>query len=175
MNGALTKHGASLNLGLLVVSAQTGRPLHSIQSQCAVSWVNFSHQILLLKAHRLLHYMHTPCEKTDINVTFNANLLYVNMITLLSFVNFQTQTFFYCFSQAKQQRLFEDYASINETLDVARGLISETDLIVADMDALVQVRRVMFRLISVSPRLTPSFKIKNIFLSLSLVTVDLMR
>ncbi|CAF93655.1 unnamed protein product, partial [Tetraodon nigroviridis] len=40
--------------------------------------------------------------------------------------------------EAKQQRLLEDYASINETLDVAKGLISGTDVIVADMDALVQ-------------------------------------
>lgn len=58
--------------------------------------------------------------------------------------------------QAKQQRLLEDYASINETLDVAKGLISGTDVIVADMDALVQVKQAMFKLIDMSsPPLWP--------------------
>lgn len=42
--------------------------------------------------------------------------------------------------QAKQQRLAEDHAAVNETLDTARGFISETERTVADVDIIVQVR-----------------------------------
>lgn len=42
--------------------------------------------------------------------------------------------------QAKQRRLEEDHAAVNETLDTARGLISQTERAVAEMDAIVQVR-----------------------------------
>ncbi|XP_060907248.1 laminin subunit alpha-4 [Labrus mixtus] len=41
-------------------------------------------------------------------------------------------------SQSKQQRLAEDHAAVNATLETARGFISETDGAVAGMDALVQ-------------------------------------
>lgn len=57
--------------------------------------------------------------------------------------------------QAKQQRLLEDYTSMNETLDVAMGLISETNAIVADIDDLVQVRSAVVRLMHVSSCLGP--------------------
>lgn len=39
----------------------------------------------------------------------------------------------------KQQKLEEDLAAVNKTLDLARGFISETEGTVADIDALVQV------------------------------------
>lgn len=42
--------------------------------------------------------------------------------------------------QAKQQRLAEDHAAVNETLETARGFISETERTVADLDIIVQVR-----------------------------------
>ncbi len=42
--------------------------------------------------------------------------------------------------QAKQQRLEEDHAAVNETLDIARGFISETERTVAEMNDIVQVR-----------------------------------
>lgn len=42
--------------------------------------------------------------------------------------------------QAKQERLAEDHAAVNNTLDTARGLISETERAVVEIDAIVQVR-----------------------------------
>lgn len=42
--------------------------------------------------------------------------------------------------QAKQQRLTEDHAAVNETLEIARDSISETERTVAEVDAMVQVR-----------------------------------
>ncbi len=42
--------------------------------------------------------------------------------------------------QVKQQRLAEDHAAVNDTLDTARGFISETESTVAEVDAIVQVR-----------------------------------
>lgn len=41
-------------------------------------------------------------------------------------------------NEAKQRRLEEDHAAVNETLDTARGLISETERTVAEMDLIVQ-------------------------------------
>ncbi|XP_041661405.1 laminin subunit alpha-4 [Cheilinus undulatus] len=41
-------------------------------------------------------------------------------------------------NQAKQQRLSEDYAAVNDTLETAQGFISETEQAVDGMDALVQ-------------------------------------
>ena len=40
----------------------------------------------------------------------------------------------------KQQRLIEDHAAINNTLEAARGFISETEEMVAEVEAMVQVR-----------------------------------
>lgn len=42
--------------------------------------------------------------------------------------------------QAKQQRLAEDHAAVNETLETASGFISETERTLEDVDAIVQVR-----------------------------------
>lgn len=41
--------------------------------------------------------------------------------------------------QAKQQRLSEDYAAVNHTLEIASDFISETQRTVAEVDAMVQV------------------------------------
>uniref|UniRef100_A0A8C4EVD9 Laminin, alpha 4 n=1 Tax=Dicentrarchus labrax TaxID=13489 RepID=A0A8C4EVD9_DICLA len=41
-------------------------------------------------------------------------------------------------NEARQQRLAEDHTAVNETLDIARGFISETERTVAEVDALVQ-------------------------------------
>lgn len=49
MNGALTKHGASTNLGLFLASAQTGR--HQLQSQCAHCWVTTANQMFPSMGH----------------------------------------------------------------------------------------------------------------------------
>lgn len=42
--------------------------------------------------------------------------------------------------QAKQQRLAEDYAAVNETLETASGFVSDTERTLEDVDAIVQVR-----------------------------------
>lgn len=47
--------------------------------------------------------------------------------------------FFFLRQQAQQQRLEEDYTTVGETLDTARGFINETERTMADMNALVQV------------------------------------
>ena len=43
-------------------------------------------------------------------------------------------------SQAKQERLTEDHAAVNDTLEIASGFILETEKTVAEVDAMVQVR-----------------------------------
>lgn len=42
--------------------------------------------------------------------------------------------------QAKQQRLTEDHAAVNDTLEIASGFISDTDRTVTEVNAMVQVR-----------------------------------
>ncbi|XP_039981143.1 laminin subunit alpha-4 [Xiphias gladius] len=41
-------------------------------------------------------------------------------------------------NEVKQQRLTEDHAAVNDTLEVARGFISDTERTVAEVDAMVQ-------------------------------------
>ncbi|KAA8583241.1 hypothetical protein FQN60_015787 [Etheostoma spectabile] len=41
-------------------------------------------------------------------------------------------------NEAKQQRLTEDHAAVNDTLEVARGSVSETQRTVSEVDAMVQ-------------------------------------
>lgn len=42
--------------------------------------------------------------------------------------------------QAKQQRLIEHHADVNNTLITARGFVSEAERTVGEVDAMVQVR-----------------------------------
>lgn len=42
--------------------------------------------------------------------------------------------------QAKQQRLTEDHAAVNDTLEKAGGFISDTESSAAEVNAMVQVR-----------------------------------
>lgn len=44
--------------------------------------------------------------------------------------------------QVKQQKLSENHVAVNETINVGRGFISETERTVADVNVLVQVRPV---------------------------------
>nr|XP_046229380.1 laminin subunit alpha-4 [Scatophagus argus] len=41
-------------------------------------------------------------------------------------------------NEAKQQNLEEEHTAVNETMDIARGFITETQMTVADMEAIVQ-------------------------------------
>ena len=46
-------------------------------------------------------------------------------------------------SQAKQQQLIENYEAVNDTLQMAKDLIMDTENTVAEMHLLVQVRPVL--------------------------------